>query len=130
MRHGRTYNRRSSFRAFPVFRSVTFHAFSPDGKLFVRTSWGFTLEVREAKSGEILHTLEGHSNEVNGRTFSADGKLIVSASLDSTLKVWDTQTGKPLATFFADGPLNCCAIHGEMVVAGGARGLYFLKLVQ
>jgi WD40 repeat protein len=65
-----------------------------------------------------------------GCAFSPDGKQIVSASDDSTLKVWDAESGKCLATFYADGPMLCCAIYGEMIVAGGARGLYFLRLVQ
>jgi hypothetical protein len=46
------------------------------------------------------------------------------------LKVWDAQTGQILATFFADGPIRCCAVCGEMIVAGGARGVYFLRLVR
>jgi hypothetical protein len=39
-------------------------------------------------------------------------------------------SGKCSATFFDDGPMNCCAMGGEMIVAGGACGVYFLKLVQ
>src|SRR5262249_16950025 len=78
----------------------------------------------------LIRTLEGHSDSVRGCAFSPDGKLIVSASYDSTLKVWDSETGQTLATFFADGPMYCCAIYGEMIAAGGARGVYFLWLAQ
>ena len=77
----------------------------------------------------LIRTLEGHSSFVIGCAFSPDGQQIVSASYDSTLKVWDTETGEALATFFADGPMLCCAVYGEMIAAGGARGVYFLWLV-
>jgi WD40 repeat protein len=109
---------------------VTGCAFSPNGKLIVSASGDSTLRVWDAQSGETLRTLEGHSNWVNGCAFSPDGRLIVSASSNGTLRVWDAQSGECKATFYADGTINCCAIHGEMIVAGGARGIYFLKLVQ
>jgi WD40 repeat protein len=67
---------------------------------------------------------------VNNCAFSPDSKLIVSASTDHTLKVWDSTTGNCLATFYADGALYACAMHGELIVAGGQRGVYFLKLVK
>ena len=77
----------------------------------------------------LIRTLEGHSSSVRGCAFSPDGKLIVSAS-DFTLKVWDAMTDQTVATFFADGQMYCCAIYGEMIVTGGARGVYFLRLVR
>ncbi len=99
--------------------SVSGCAFSPDGKLIVSASWDRTLKVWDSETGQSLRTLEGHSDSVIGCAFSPDGKLIVSASDDSTLKVWDSETGQTLATFFADGPMFCCVVHGEMIVAGG-----------
>jgi WD domain, G-beta repeat len=78
----------------------------------------------------LIRTLEGHSDYVKGCAFSLDGKLVVSTSADRTLKVWGARTGQTLATLFADGPMLCCVIHGEMIVAGGARGVYFLRLVR
>ena len=83
-----------------------------------------------AETGQSLRTLEGHSSDVYGCAFSLDGKLIVSASGDRTLKVWDSETGQTLATFFADGPMYCCAFYGGMIAAGGARVVYFLWLVR
>ncbi len=105
-------------------------AFSPDGKQIVSASEDSSLKIWDTQSGEMLRTLEGHSNWVRGCAFSPDGKQIVSASEDSSLKVWDTKSGNCLVTFYADGPMLCCTIHEDMIVAGGTRGLYFLKLVQ
>jgi hypothetical protein len=78
----------------------------------------------------VIRTLEDHSDSLLGCAFGSDGKIIVSASLDRTLKVWDVLTGQTLATFFADGRMRCCAVYGEMIVAGGERGVYFLRLVR
>ncbi len=105
-------------------------AFSPDGKLIVSACWDNTLKVWDGYSNQVLHHLYGHSSSVQDCTFSPDGNLIISASNDHTLKVWETQSGNYLATFFADGPLFCCAAYGEIIVAGGARGVYFLRLVR
>jgi WD40 repeat protein len=105
-------------------------AFSPDGKLIVSASYDGALKVWDSETGQLLRPLKGHEWSVSGCAFSPDGKLIVSASDDRTLKVWDAETGQTLATFFADGPLYCCVVYGEMIVVGGTRGVYFLKLVR
>jgi len=118
----RTFEGHSSF--------VNGCAFSPDGQLIVSASWDRTLKVWDALTGEMLRTLEGHSAYVRGCAFSPDGQLIVSASWDRTLKVWDALTGQTLATFFADGPMLCRVLYGEMIAAGGDRGVYFLWLVR
>lgn len=109
---------------------VTGCALSRNGRLVVSASDDRTLKVWEAATGALLRTLEGHSAGIRGCAMSADGQLFVSASADRTLKVWAAGSGNCLATFYADAPLLCCAMHGEMIVAGGARWVYFLKLVQ
>ncbi len=86
-------------------------------------------KIWDANPKEPLHTLQ-HSGPVNGCCFSLDGELIVSASSDHTLRIWDVQSGNCRTTFKTDGEMFCCAMYEEMIVAGGARGLYFLKLVQ
>jgi WD40 repeat protein len=50
------------------------------------------------ESPELMRTLIGHSDCVNGVALSADGRLAVSASSDKTLKVWDVATGHELRT--------------------------------
>ena len=42
----------------------------------------------DAKSGELRHTLEGHTEEVNAVALSQDGDTIVSGSNDGTVKVF------------------------------------------
>ena len=49
-------------------------------------------------TGNLINTLEGHSNAVNSVYFSPDGQSIVSGSGDRTVKVWDVKTGNLITT--------------------------------
>lgn len=83
-------------------------AFSPNAKIVASggtgesDSGGYSLSISghpgevnlwDAETGRLLHTLKGHTNPVVDIAFSPDGRLIASASLDRTVKVWDVQTG-------------------------------------
>ena len=90
-------------------RAVT----SPDGKLIVRVWAGAverpmadrsqdyaknSVEVLDANSGQVLHTLIGHTAEVRGLAFSPDGRRIATSSWDRTIKLWDPDTGREVFT--------------------------------
>jgi tetratricopeptide (TPR) repeat protein len=86
---------------------------SPDGKRIAR-AWtgagGIQLSDRskeyakssvlvvDAATGEVLHTLIGHTGDLIGITFSPDGSRIATASFDRTVKLWDTLTGREVFT--------------------------------
>ena len=111
--------------------SVRGCAISANGKRAVSASVDQTVKVWDLETGRELLTLTGHSNSVNGCAISGDGKRAVSASYDETVRVWDLQAGECLSTLAVDGPLKACAmsLDGLTIVAAGARGIYFLKLV-
>ena len=69
-------------------------AFSPDGKRIVSGSWDDTIKVWDTKTGQLLGTLKGHTDGVNGVAFSPNGTRIVSGGDDKTVKIW---TLPPLA---------------------------------
>jgi WD40 repeat protein len=50
------------------------------------------------QKGELLQTLQGHTDYVNSAVFSPDGQTIASASGDETIKIWNLQ-GQLLNTF-------------------------------
>src|SRR5437660_306250 len=50
----------------------------------------------ELETGQLLHSLEGHSNRVNAVAITSDGMRAISGSYDRTLKVWELKTGKLL----------------------------------
>ena len=122
----RSHTRNKGWRS-----GLTDCATSPDGCYIVAASFDHTLKVWDAATGAEHLTLMGHTDEVWGCAVSPDGCYIVSVSWDKMLKVWDAQTGQCMLTFPLDGVLFGCTFHpdGEHLVACGAQGMYFLRLV-
>jgi WD40 repeat protein len=107
-------------------------AISANGGTIVSVSADGTLKVWDGQTGAERFRLRGHAAWVNGCAVTADGAMIISASQDGKLKLWDGRTGECLSTLFVDGPLEDCAcsVKGEIVAAGGARGIYFFRLIR
>jgi DNA-binding beta-propeller fold protein YncE len=57
-----------------------------------------TVKVWDARTGQELLTLRGHTRLVNSVAFSPDGARLASGSGDQTVKVWDARTGQELHT--------------------------------
>jgi WD40 repeat protein len=73
-------------------------AITPDDR-FVIACYGrdpTTLGVWDMHSGELGHTLAGHSGDVTAVDFTDDGAWLVSASADHTLRLWDLRTGETI----------------------------------
>ncbi|KAF3029168.1 hypothetical protein E8E12_000367 [Didymella heteroderae] len=81
-------------------------AFSADGDRLASASYDNTVRVWDAKTGQLLQTLEGHTWIVNSVAFSADGDRLASASLDETVRVWDAKTGQVLHTLERVGRIS------------------------
>lgn len=73
-------------------------SFSPDGTRAVSASNDLTARVWDPATGELFHTLIGHTGGVRAASFSADGLRIVTGSDDRTARVWDAVTGNALRT--------------------------------
>jgi WD40 repeat protein len=81
-------------------RPVTSAAFSPDGKFVVTTSTGGggprafttapddTARVWDAKTGQPVAELRGHTQSVVSAAFSPDGKFVVTANSDKTAQIY------------------------------------------
>jgi WD40 repeat protein len=55
-----------------------------------------SVRVWDAKTGEQLRELQGHTDWVTSVAFSPDGNRIVSGSYDKSVRVWDAKTGEQL----------------------------------
>jgi WD40 repeat protein len=65
-------------------------AFSPDGRTLV-TGHLFqdsAIRIWSVESGELLRTLEGHTQGVSQLLFSPDGQFFASASYDGQIRLW------------------------------------------
>jgi WD40 repeat protein len=79
-------------------RPVFCGSLSDDGLLAATATAGDDLLVGEAflwdvESGDLLHTLRGHTSQVLCIAFSPDSTRLVTASVDYTARLWDTSTG-------------------------------------
>jgi len=72
--------------------------FSPDGSRVLSSSSDDTAKLWDASTGELLVSLDGHTNGVRDASFSRDGSRVVTASWDNTAKVWDASTGRLVAS--------------------------------
>jgi hypothetical protein len=85
-------------------------SFSFDGARVVSAA-GKDAYVWDCRSGRLLATLRGHTDDVWSVAFSPDGKRLISASSDNSGRVWDARSGRALVTLqrFADwrfAPVN------------------------
>jgi len=90
----------------PIFTPLELHllgfgdrlAFSPDSRRLVTGGEGHTVEIWDARTGEHLKTLSGHSGDVWAVALDRAGRWIASAGEDTTIRLWDAKTFEPLHT--------------------------------
>ena len=97
-------------------------SWSPDRKFVAGGYIDKTLRVWNAKTGELIHTLEAHDKSVESIAWSPDGRYIASGSDDETVRVWDAQKiGKLLHTLNGhEGWINsvACSPDGNFIASG------------
>lgn len=73
--------------------------FSPDATLMATSGNFHSIEVRDARTFEVLRTFRGHDGPVVEVIFDASSSILFSGGIDSTIRVWDPRAGHNLATF-------------------------------
>jgi WD40 repeat protein len=70
------------------------HAVLSPGGLGVATTKGTVVQLWDASTGKLLHTLSGHTSLVNDAEYSPNGLELVTVSADHTGRIWSTRTGR------------------------------------
>merc|ERR1719238_1761893 len=58
--------------------------FSPSGNRLITVSGDKTLKIWDARTGFLIQTLQGHTDDIFAASFSYDGETIITASKDNT----------------------------------------------
>ena len=65
---------------------------SPDGRLIASAGKDRSIKLWSMRSGNLIHTLKGHTGEVTAIALAPNQRTVVSASGDSSIKIWDTRS--------------------------------------
>ncbi len=68
--------------------------YSPDGKKLVTGGQSNEVCLWDAKTGNKLATMKGHTDNVVAVKFSPNGRLIASGGVDNKLIIWDAISGE------------------------------------
>ena len=106
--------------------------FSPDGRT-IAIGGEKGIRILEARTGDLLRTLDIRLGSWSHLTFSPDGKMLVTQfSLPGyeTIELWDSNSGQLLRTLDGFG-LNNFSPDGEILAAADSKGaIYLLDIVD
>jgi WD40 repeat protein len=112
-----------------VTNTVHALAFNQDGS-WLAAAGSFPRDPRDDKAriwdvetGQLIHTLTGHSFTVNDVRFSRDGRWLVTASADGTARIWDAKSGSPRLILLSHGDKDWLAVAPDGLFDGTANAM-------
>lgn len=98
-------------------------AWSDDGSRLITGGGDDVINIRNARTLELVGTLEGHSDDVHGIALSPDNRVLYSVGDDMMLFAWDIERGSPIYRIKAhDEQIPCIAMSPDgKTLATGSR---------
>jgi RNA polymerase sigma factor (sigma-70 family) len=104
-------------------------AYSPDRKALAAGCVDGSVHVFDSMTGELIHRLRGHRQDVTSVAYSADGKLLASGSVDQTIILWEPAGRRKLHQFGGPkAPIWSLAFtaDGKSLLSGGHDNIVYL----
>ncbi|KAG0021505.1 hypothetical protein BGZ80_002244 [Entomortierella chlamydospora] len=98
--------------------------YSPRGDQIAYASVKDNVLLLDVETGNVVHSLQGHTDSVWHIVYSLKGDMIASGSNDGTVRVWSTETGQCLVTIsgFSQNIKSIAwrnSVNGHYLVTGG-----------
>ena len=98
-------------------------AFAPDG-VRLASAMGNSVSLWQARTGDLVMKLKGHTGDVSQVAFSPDGATLASCSHDTTIRLWQIMTHQAVCkTLRGHEDWFCviCFSHDGLRLASGSR---------
>jgi WD40 repeat protein len=96
--------------------------YSPDMTMLATAGFSLSIphpiRIWDAKTGELVASLNGHTDWLMCLAWSLDGESLISGSIDYSIRTWNTKTWKQLAVLQVEGHTEE-GIHGIAISPNG-----------